>query len=672
MKIQKVKIHGVGSYADTTEIVFSIDPKKPITVAHGENGAGKTSTLNAILWCFTGRLSAKLTAEIGADPTKFFNRDLGEGEVPFVEIDFELDGEEFKARRDGGFSNLSGEFHLKKLRGSTWDPYATGSEATMTNILPASIARYFIFDGEGFQAKTPGDNSVGTAVKTILGFDHVESAIASMQQVIREREQYQSKLQSAAIRDQQKKRSFERATEQLEKEKTAFAELSQEAQDLSAELEQTRTAIDGLNITRVNTLRREEQELEREIARINNEITGYELSQLSFIGKYYRAAFGTDLFASGFRVIEEKREKGVIPGKYSRQLIEDLKQSGICICGKCLDDADMEVLESKIKDGFTDGLQQRLQEAGACKRDDAIKLSGFKTEHSMALASINQNRKELGAKNARLREVKEGLNDLDGYEEKVAELRNQEVRLDARIKTIGQDKTSILDRIQQHKHTRDNYAGNSVDSSDEQKKITRDIEILRSVADYARAQLDDEFVYAKEFIEREMNAFIESTNIAYAVTLDSNFNFCFRDVRGSAVLGSTGEGKTLEFAFLSSLMKLIQEKSSDGVDGLLQPGSRIPIVLDAPFSELAENYISYISDMLLSVSDQLTVLMINKDWWAFEAACDDKIGKEFVLVKNLKAEAKGKLPVSEEFGGKKYQCVVYDSEKDCTTLETVR
>ena len=119
-------------------------------------------------------------------------------------------------------------------------------------------------------------------------------------------------------------------------------------------------------------------------------------------------------------------------------------------------------------------------------------------------------------------------------------------------------------------------------------------------------------------------------------------------------------------------MKLIQEKSSDGVDGLLQPGSRIPIVLDAPFSELAENYISYISDMLLSVSDQLTVLMINKDWWAFEAACDDKIGKEFVLVKNLKAEAKGKLPVSEEFGGKKYQCVVYDSEKDCTTLETVR
>ena len=44
----------------------------------------------------------------------------------------------------------------------------------MTNILPASIARYFIFDGEGFQAKGLGDYSVSTAVKTILGFDHVE------------------------------------------------------------------------------------------------------------------------------------------------------------------------------------------------------------------------------------------------------------------------------------------------------------------------------------------------------------------------------------------------------------------------------------------------------------------------------------------------------------------
>ena len=182
-------------------------------------------------------------------------------------------------------------------------------------------------------------------------------------------------------------------------------------------------------------------------------------------------------------MIEEKREKGIIPGKYSRQLIEDLKAAGVCICGKCLDESDLEILESKIKDGFTDGLQQRLQDAGACKRDDQIKLGNFKTEHSMLMAGINEGQKELTAKNRRLLEVKEGLKNLDGFEQQVAELRNQEVRLDARIKTIGQEKTKIQDLIAQFNHTRQSYAGTSADSSDEQMRIAADVEMLKEVVD---------------------------------------------------------------------------------------------------------------------------------------------------------------------------------------------
>ncbi len=202
-------------------------------------------------------------------------------------------------------------------------------------------------------------------------------------------------------------------------------------------------------------------------------------------------------------------------------------------------------------------------------------------------------------------------------------------------------------------------------------RIAADVEMLKEVVEYASSELEKEFIYANQFIASEMNTFIAGTNIPYGVSLDSNFNFHYCDIQGSTVLGSTGERKTLEFAFLSSLMKLVQEKSDKKTQGLLQPGSRIPIVLDAPFSDLAENYISYISDMLLSVSDQLTVLMFNKDWKAFEKACDNKIGTEYVLIKNLAAKGEGKLPVTQEFGGEEYQCVVYDAAKDCTTVELV-
>ena len=97
MKIQKVKIFGIMSYADMTEISFSTARDKPITVFHGENGAGKTSTLNAILWCLTGRLSAKLMEDIGIDPAKFFNRHLADHEDYVGQ--FEFDGDTFKARK---------------------------------------------------------------------------------------------------------------------------------------------------------------------------------------------------------------------------------------------------------------------------------------------------------------------------------------------------------------------------------------------------------------------------------------------------------------------------------------------------------------------------------------------------------------------------------------------
>lgn len=672
MKLKKVRILGIISYAGETEMHFSNDDNKPITVFHGENGAGKTSTLNAILWCLTGRLSAKLSEDIGTDPAKFFNRDMKEEDTPFVEIDFEFGGDQFKARRDGQLTDLRGNFSLKVLREGVWDSYGGSSEATMTNILPASIARYFIFDGEGFQAKGLGDSSVATAVKTILGFDHVESAIARMEDVKRQKDKEGARLEAVFIKDKRKKASYERAVQELESEKNRYSELAEELKLKTEELKDVEGLIGNLNIERVNALRKDEKRADNEITKLNNDVTFYGSQQLDLISKYYRSAFGAELFTAGLGVIDEKREKGVIPGKYNRQLIEDLKQAGECICGRCIDEEVEKILDSKSKEGFTSGLQERLTDAGACKKDDQIKLGNFRTEHSKLMAGINEARKNAKSESDRLKEIRQGLDEFENHEVRLAELRNQEVRIKARIATINTDMTSIQERINEHNHTRRTYAPSSVDTSEEQKKISRDAEMLESVVEYARSELAREFAYTKDFISREMNEFISGTNIVYGVTVDDSFKFSYRDVRGMPVLGSTGERKTLEFAFLSSLMKLVQEKSGNDVEGLLKPGSRIPIVLDAPFSELAENYISYISDMLLSVCDQLSVLMFNKDWKAFEEACDDKIGKEYVLVKNLKSRENGNLPVKQEFGGREFECVVYGAPRDCTTLEEVR
>ena len=56
--LNKLTLYNYRTYSscpDPTVIEFSPDPKKPITIIHGESGEGKTTIMNAIHWCLYGR-----------------------------------------------------------------------------------------------------------------------------------------------------------------------------------------------------------------------------------------------------------------------------------------------------------------------------------------------------------------------------------------------------------------------------------------------------------------------------------------------------------------------------------------------------------------------------------------------------------------------------------------
>ena len=61
LKLTKLEAHrfaGIHSYGTETEAPenFILEPSKPITMFEGANGSGKTSLMNAVIWCLTGEL----------------------------------------------------------------------------------------------------------------------------------------------------------------------------------------------------------------------------------------------------------------------------------------------------------------------------------------------------------------------------------------------------------------------------------------------------------------------------------------------------------------------------------------------------------------------------------------------------------------------------------------
>lgn len=77
-------------------IEFSMDPEENVTLIHAENGVGKTTLLNAMLWCFYGTTTAKF--ERKQDLINYDAKAAGRASC-YVEVLFEHNGKRRALRR---------------------------------------------------------------------------------------------------------------------------------------------------------------------------------------------------------------------------------------------------------------------------------------------------------------------------------------------------------------------------------------------------------------------------------------------------------------------------------------------------------------------------------------------------------------------------------------------
>jgi len=57
MKLQRIKLSNFRQFYGTQTLEIAGHTDKNVTLVHAENGVGKTTLLNSILWCFYGEVT---------------------------------------------------------------------------------------------------------------------------------------------------------------------------------------------------------------------------------------------------------------------------------------------------------------------------------------------------------------------------------------------------------------------------------------------------------------------------------------------------------------------------------------------------------------------------------------------------------------------------------------
>ncbi|MDV2995085.1 MAG: hypothetical protein N4J56_004739 [Chroococcidiopsis sp. SAG 2025] len=189
MKLTSIQLCNFRSfYGKTPEIILATGTEQNTTIIHGNNGAGKTSLLNAFTWVLYERFSAAFASvEQLVNKRAIAEVRLGAAVECWVEVSWEHEGKRYRTKRncrvyknesdiDAGKSEL---FMYVSGGDGRWYIPPEHPEEIINQILPSSLHQYFFFDGERIEQIVRSDKrtEIAEATKMLLGVEVLNRAI---------------------------------------------------------------------------------------------------------------------------------------------------------------------------------------------------------------------------------------------------------------------------------------------------------------------------------------------------------------------------------------------------------------------------------------------------------------------------------------------------------------
>lgn len=660
MIIKSLTLSNFRQFKDEETIKFSENKDSNITLILGDNTSGKTTILQAFLWCLYGR--AKFSSE-----EKLFNEQtanlMNEHERTDVRVSIELEHAESdyiiersqECMKRNGTVALIGNSELKIVRkgatGETINVPKYELDNTINEILPGDLSEYFFYDTERFGNVTE-KKDVTEAVKGLLGLTVLENAIVHLGTRRRsgtvintfyEEINVEGNKELQVLNEQIKTAEdnvtrFERMIDQFKSEKESYKNKKDDKEEELKGYEETEDIK-----KHIDSRRKEKSNKENEL----------EDTQGRFLKDFQRGTlsyFISPLVKESQKFLGETEVNDEFISGMDSRSIDDIIERGYCICGT----------EINKQSPQYDNLQKTLeyippQSLGQMVNNYENLLSSYLSDSEQFYESIDDTYH-------RLSQINSIINNLDQeismYEDRVGEFektKNIKEEIDYYKSKIRELDESELRTDQDRKH-----AQKKLETL--QKKVDKLIQL-----NIKNKELLTLLKYSEEVLNM-FNTDYDKRNDRIRVDLEERVNEYFKQIyhgnrfvrieQGFRVVlysksdeyniqtdESTGLETVKNFAFIAGLVDLTKEKLDENKSKYKEDikfglEEEYPLVLDAPFSNVDEKHVVNISKVLPSVAGQLILIVMDKDWNYAAEELKYRVGAQYRLDKKSEIHTK--------------------------------
>jgi len=697
MNLIKLKTNNWRNFYGEHELIFSNEEDKHVTLIHGQNGTGKTTMINAIKWCLYSttpdfddeiKMDGINNVEIAHWDT--WNSKIENGKtikttpndkesVFSVELRFEHDGIEYRATREAHQKDMKGKaiapgkdnFSLFKKNKLGDSKLIDEPQSAISRILPGELSDYFLFSGETvgriLDSSADSGNGYKNAVRDILGFTLSDIALKDLDQIL--------------VKNTKKKNSLIQADK-----------LTTDAGDKLISLNEDKDFIDG----QISDFRKELRDYDKALESIIKEIaeTGHEQEKIlgdqlrikekarddeitrrkgfinekiDLIEKYGFSIYGAFL-KKEVQPLKKAKFDGKLPAGVIDTFIEDLLAKHKCICSRdllektteynnvkaLLDTANTSVIDNRLTKAFT---ATSYLTGNANKFISNLERISNQLDKSESLISSYTNTCE----DLEEKLLSFGNIDVDTLLANKKKLKDSSERKREEIAT----KTIILNRTK---------ADIAVIEKDIQKIQTNNPQLemrlsMERVIKIAKKRLMVNQEKYEKTARRNITKTVHTNMMEYShneftANVDSNFHVNLTVTGTETIAAGAGKGTEMlsKLSFITSLIshsKLRKNAESSWA----APGTIAPFVIDAPFSEMDEDYQKSTLKFLPDQSHQLVIFLSNGQWREhYEEVIGDFIGKRYYYKNHIKPGGnltQSKLPIN----GKEYEVEVDDWDK---------